>query len=35
MINGAVTLAIELDPRAQATARKVKGFNEDQGSILS
>lgn len=33
--DGAVSLASELDPRAQVAARRTFGFNEDHGGILS
>jgi pimeloyl-ACP methyl ester carboxylesterase len=33
--DGAVSLASELDPRAQAAARRMFGFNEDHGGILT
>lgn len=33
--DGVVTLATQLDPRAQAEARMVVGFEEDHGSILA
>jgi hypothetical protein len=33
--DGAVSLASELDPRAQEAARRTFGFNEDHGGILS
>ena len=33
--DGAVSLASELDPRVQAAARKMNGFIEDHGGILS
>jgi len=33
--NGAVSLASELDPRAQVAARRTFGSNDDHGSILS
>jgi hypothetical protein len=33
--DGAVSLASELDPRAQVAARRVFGFNEDHGGILT
>jgi hypothetical protein len=33
--DGAVSLASELDPRAQVAARRIFGFNEDHGGILS
>ena len=32
--DGAVSLANELDPRAQTAARKMNGFNEDHGGIF-
>jgi hypothetical protein len=33
--DGTVSLANELDPRAQTAARKMNGFNEDHGGIFS
>jgi hypothetical protein len=33
--DGAVSLASVLDPRAQVAARRVLGFNEDHGGILT